>query len=71
MSFNYETGKINLNNNDQVTVDLEYNYIKPIIKITPSEDIVISISDVTGNSFKINSSIQSSTDIYYVVVEGD
>ena len=71
MSVDYEIGKINLNNNDQYTVNLVNSYIKPVIKITPSEDIIISVSDVTSNSFKINTSIESSADIYYVVVEGN
>ena len=71
MSVDYEIGKINLNNNDQYTVNLVNCYIKPVIKITPSEDIIISVSDVTSNSFKINTSIESSADIYYVVVEGN
>ena len=71
MSTNYEKGKVSLNNSEHATVTLTKNYIKPVIKLTPNEDIIVNISNITGNSFKINSSAQVSADIYYVVIEGN
>tara|TARA_Y100000592_G_scaffold60643_1_gene94766 strand:- start:6710 stop:6925 length:216 start_codon:yes stop_codon:yes gene_type:complete len=71
MSINFEKGKVSLNNSETLTVNLTKNYIKPVIKLTPSEDIIVNISDITSNTFKINSSVQVSTDIYYIVIEGN
>ena len=66
-----ENGKVTLNNSENIIVMLSKNYIKPVIKLTPSEDIIVNISDITSNSFKINSSVQATADIYYVVIEGN
>tara|TARA_Y100000992_G_scaffold297218_1_gene260494 strand:+ start:275 stop:490 length:216 start_codon:yes stop_codon:yes gene_type:complete len=71
MSINFEKGKVSLNNSETLTVNLTKSYIKPVIKLTPSEDIIVNISDITSNTFKINSSVQVSTDIYYIVIEGN
>ena len=71
MSINFEKGKVSLNNSETLTVNLTKNYIKPVIKLTPIEDIIVNISDITSNTFKINSSVQVSTDIYYIVIEGN
>ena len=71
MSINFEKGKVSLSNSETLTVNLTKSYIKPVIKLTPSEDIIVNISDITSNTFKINSSVQVSTDIYYIVIEGN
>ena len=71
MSINFEKWKDSLNNSENLTVNLTKSYIKPVIKLTPSEDIIVNISDITSNTFKINSSVQVSTDIYYIVIEGN
>ena len=71
MSINFEKGKVSLNNSETLTVNLTKSYIKPVIKLTPREDIIVTISDITSNTFKINSSVQVSTDIYYIVIEGN
>tara|TARA_R100000734_G_C3309988_1_gene100730 strand:+ start:1334 stop:1549 length:216 start_codon:yes stop_codon:yes gene_type:complete len=71
MSINFEKGKVSLNNSETLTVNLTKSYTKPVIKLTPSEDIIVNISDITSNTFKINSSVQVSTDIYYIVIEGN
>ena len=71
MSINFEKGKVSLNNSETLTVNLTKSYTKPVIKLTPSEDIIVNISDITSNTFKINSSVQVRTDIYYIVIEGN
>tara|TARA_B100001059_G_C17732397_1_gene526957 strand:- start:326 stop:535 length:210 start_codon:yes stop_codon:yes gene_type:complete len=66
-----EKGKVTLNNVSEITVNLNKTYIKPVIKITPSEDINVYLSEVSNSYFKISSSSEVSSDIYYVVIEGN
>ena len=66
-----EKGKVTLNNVSEITVSLSKTYIKPVIKITPSEDINVYLSEVSNSYFKISSSSEVSSDIYYVVIEGN
>ena len=43
MSINFEKGKVSLNNSETLTVNLTKSYIKPVIKLTPSEDILLKL----------------------------
>lgn len=66
-----QKGKVSLTNSSEVTVNFTSSFTKPVIKITPSEDINIFLSEVTSNYFKISCSSDVTVDIYYVVIEGN
>ena len=66
-----QKGKVSLTNTSEVTVNLTSYFVKPVIKITPSEDINVFLSEVASNYFKISCSSDVTVDIYYVVIEGN
>mgnify|MGYP001484720957 FL=1 len=66
-----QKGKVSLTNSSEVTVNFTSSFTKPVIKITPNEDINVFLSEVTSNYFKISCSSDVTVDIYYVVIEGN
>ena len=72
MGITYEKGKVTFSSSDEVmTVNLTNSYIKPVIKVTPSDDSTLYLTDVQSNFFKVGKSSSNSLDIYYVVIEGN
>lgn len=70
MSSKHETGKISINNNDEIIVNLDNTYNQsPIIKITSDSNVNVFIKDVTNNSFKIFKSDSGQTEVHYIVIE--
>ena len=72
MGITYEKGKVTFSSSDEeITVNLTNSYIKPVIKVTPSDDSTLYLIDVQSNFFKVGKSSSNSLDIYYVVIEGN
>ena len=72
MGITYEKGKVTFSSSDEeITVNLTNSYIKPVIKVTPSDDSTLYLTDVQSNFFKVGKSSSNSLDIYYVVIEGN
>jgi hypothetical protein len=70
MPLKHETGKILINNNDEVIVGLNNTYNQtPVIKITSDSNVNVFIKDITNNSFKIFKSDSGQIEVHYVVIE--
>jgi hypothetical protein len=53
MGITYEKGKVTFSSSDEeITVNLTNSYIKPVIKVTPSDDSTLYITDVQSNFLK-------------------
>tara|TARA_Y100000114_G_C11763244_1_gene331190 strand:+ start:6645 stop:6863 length:219 start_codon:yes stop_codon:yes gene_type:complete len=71
MAVTYEKGKVTFSSaEEEITINLLNNYVKPVIKVTPSNDSTLYLTDVQSNFFKVGKSSSNSLDIYYVVIEG-
>ena len=71
MSVQIEKGKaVFASGETEKTITYASTFTKPVIKITPTENDTVFITEVNSNFFKINKSSGQAANIYYIVLEG-